>query len=78
MLSFTVLLLLGLLAMSVTAAATVGVLGLTLSELFSPLPLSNAIGEFAWGSSAELLLVAIPRYVLMGELLVCSGIAGRM
>ncbi len=78
MLSFTVLLLLGLLAMSVTAAATVGVLGLALSELFSPLPLSNAIGELAWGSSAEFLLVAIPLYVLMGELLVCSGIAGRM
>ncbi len=78
MLSFTVILLLSLLALSVTAAATVGVLGLALSELFSPLPLTNALGELAWGSSAEFLLVAIPLYVLMGELLVCSGIAGRM
>ncbi len=78
MLSFTVVLLLGLLTLSVTAAATVGVLGLALSEIFSPLPLTNALGELAWGSSAEFLLVAIPLYVLMGELLVCSGIAGRM
>ncbi len=78
MLSFTVILLLGLLTLSVTAAATVGVLGLALSEIFSPLPLTNALGELAWGSSAEFLLVAIPLYVLMGELLVCSGIAGRM
>ena len=78
MLSFTVVLLLGLLALSVAAAASVGVLGLALAELFSPLPLANAIGELAWGSSAEFLLVAIPLYVLMGELLVSSGVAGRM
>ncbi len=78
MLSFTIIFLLSLLTLSVTAAATVGVLGLALSELFSPLPLTNALGELAWGSSAEFLLVAIPLYVLMGELLVCSGIAGRM
>ncbi|MCB4321957.1 TRAP transporter large permease [Alcaligenes sp. 13f] len=78
MLSTTVILLLGLLALSVAAAASVGILGLALSELFSPLPLANAIGELAWGSSAEFLLVAIPLYVLMGELLVSSGVAGRM
>ncbi|MFT0548689.1 TRAP transporter large permease [Allopusillimonas ginsengisoli] len=78
MLSFTVILLLSLLALSVTAAASVGVLGLALAELYSPLPLANAMGELAWGSSAEFLLVAIPLYVLMGELLVCSGVAGRM
>lgn len=78
MLSFTVVALLGLLALSVTAAASVGILGLALAELYSPLPLANAIGELAWGSSAEFLLVAIPLYVLMGELLVCSGVAGRM
>src|SRR5690606_9551402 len=29
-------------------------------------------------TSAEFLLVAIPLYILMGELLVCSGVAGRM
>jgi tripartite ATP-independent transporter DctM subunit len=78
MLSFTVVVLLGLLALSVTAAASVGILGLALAELYSPLPLSNALGELAWGSSAEFLLVAIPLYVLMGELLVSSGVAGRM
>ncbi|TKR55104.1 TRAP transporter large permease [Allopusillimonas ginsengisoli] len=78
MLSFTVILLLSLLALSVTAAASVGVLGLALAELYSPLPLANAMGELAWGSSAEFLLVAIPLYVLMGELVVCSGVAGRM
>src|SRR5690554_5715450 len=78
MLSTTVVLLLGLLTLSVSAAASFGILILALSELFPPLPLANAIGELAWGTSAEFLLVAIPLYVLMGELLVSSGVAGRM
>lgn len=78
MLSVTVTLLLGLLALSVTAAASVGILGIALAELYSPLSLTNALGELAWGSSAEFLLVAIPLYVLMGELLVSSGVAGKM
>ncbi len=78
MLLTTLTLLLGLLTLSVAAGASVGILSLSLSALFSPLPLANAIGELAWGSSAEFLLVAIPLYVLMGELLVSSGVAGRM
>ncbi|SOE51021.1 TRAP transporter large permease [Orrella dioscoreae] len=78
MLTLTLSMLLGLLALSVTAAATVGLLGLTLAEFHSPLSLANAMGELAWGTSAEFLLVAIPLYVLMGELLVSSGVAGRM
>ncbi|CAB3665267.1 MAG: hypothetical protein K0S02_5276 [Achromobacter mucicolens] len=78
MLIMTISMLLGLLALSVTAAATVGLLGMSLAGVYSPLKLTNAIGELAWGTSAEFLLVAIPLYVLMGELLVHSGVAGRM
>ncbi|CAI8737947.1 C4-dicarboxylate transporter, DctM subunit [Pseudomonas sp. IT-P12] len=78
MLVFTLFTLLFLLGLSVAAAVSVGLLGMSLSELFSTLPLSNAMGEIAWSTSAEFLLVAIPLYILMGELLVCSGVAGRM
>lgn len=78
MLSFTLIVLLGLLGLSVAAAVSVGLLGMSLAELFSALPLSNAMGEIAWSTGAEFLLVAIPLYILMGELLVCSGVAGRM
>lgn len=78
MLAFTLFTLLALLALSVAAAVSVGLLGISLSALFSDLPLSNAMGEIAWSTSAEFLLVAIPLYILMGELLVCSGVAGRM
>lgn len=78
MLVFTLIVLLGLLGLSVAAAVSVGLLGMSLAELFSTLPLSNAMGEIAWSTGAEFLLVAIPLYILMGELLVCSGVAGRM
>lgn len=78
MLVFTLFTLLFLLGLSVAAAVSVGLLGMSLSQLFSTLPLSNAMGEIAWSTSAEFLLVAIPLYILMGELLVCSGVAGRM
>lgn len=78
MLVFTLIVLLGLLGLSVAAAVSVGLLGMSLAELFSALPLSNAMGEIAWSTGAEFLLVAIPLYILMGELLVCSGVAGRM
>ena len=78
MLAFTLVVLLGLLGLSVAAAVSVGLLGMSLAELFSTLPLSNAMGEIAWSTGAEFLLVAIPLYILMGELLVCSGVAGRM
>lgn len=78
MLIFTLFVLLGLLALSVAAAVSVGLLGMSLAEFYSTLPLTSALGEIAWSTSAEFLLVAIPLYVLMGELLVCSGAAGRM
>ncbi|MGE8480049.1 MAG: TRAP transporter large permease [Pseudomonas shirazensis] len=78
MLSLTLIVLLALLALSVAAAVSVGLLGMSLSQLFSTLPLSSAMGEIAWNTSSQFLLVAIPLYILMGELLVCSGVAGRM
>jgi len=78
MLSLTLIVLLALLGLSVAAAVSVGLLGMSLSQLFSTLPLSSAMGEIAWNTSSEFLLVAIPLYILMGELLVCSGVAGRM
>ncbi len=70
--------LLGLLAIAVPVAAVLGFLGLALSALYSKLPLSLAIGEMAWATSNNFLLVAIPFFVLLGEILLRSGIAERM
>ena len=67
-----------LLGVAVPVAAALGVLALALSELYSRLPLTLALGEVAWATSNNFLLVAIPFFVLLGEILLRSGIAERM
>jgi tripartite ATP-independent transporter DctM subunit len=54
------------------------VLGLVLAQFFAFLPVSRAAGEIAWSSSNEFLLVALPMFILLGELLLRSGVAERM
>src|SRR3989442_4178928 len=78
MLWSALVLLIGLLALAVPVAAGLGVLGIALSSLYSKLPLTLAIGEVAWATSNNFLLVAIPFFVLLGEILLRSGIAERM
>src|SRR5216110_2324329 len=78
MLGVTLALLIGRLALAIPVAAGLGILGLVLSGFYSPLPLSLAMGEIAWGTSNNFLLVAIPFFVLLGEILLRSGMAERM
>src|SRR5215468_1361463 len=78
MLVATLIILIVLLALAIPVAAGLGVLGLALSALYSKLPLSLAMGEIAWGTSNNFLLVAIPFFVLLGEILLRSGMAERM
>ena len=78
MLWATLLILLGLLALAVPVAAALGFLGLLLSGIYSKLPLTLAIGEMTWATSNNFLLVAIPFFVLLGEILLRSGMAERM
>jgi len=70
--------LIGLLALSVPVSAVLGFLGIALAEIYSKLPLTVAIGEISWATSNNFLLVAIPFFVLLGEILLRSGMAGRM
>jgi C4-dicarboxylate transporter DctM subunit len=78
MLVTTVAILIGLLALAIPVAAGLGILGLSLSALYAKLPLSLAMGEIAWGTSNNFLLVAIPFFVLLGEILLRTGMAERM
>jgi tripartite ATP-independent transporter DctM subunit len=78
MLIVTLAILIGLLALAIPVAAGLGILGLALSGIYSQLPLSLAMGEIAWGTSNNFLLVAIPFFVLLGEILLRSGMAERM
>lgn len=78
MLVSALLILLGLIALSIPVAAALGWLGLFLGQLFSRMPVHRAIGDMAWQTSIEFLLVAIPMFVMLGEILLRSGIAARM
>jgi len=70
--------LLVLLAVAVPVAGAMGMLALALNTLYSKLPLSLAMGEMAWATSNNFLLVAIPFFVMLGEILLRSGMAERM
>lgn len=78
MLIVTLFVLVGLLAVSIPVAAVLVLLGLTLDLKYSFLPLHKAIGEISWSTSTEFLLVAIPLFIFLGEVLLRTGIAERM
>ena len=59
-------------------AGALGSLALILMEVFSENPLSNIMANRAWDTYTRFLLVAIPLFILMGELVLRSGIADRM
>lgn len=78
MIATTMVLLLVLLGLSIPVGAALGVLGLILDPLYSMLPLTRAIGEVSWSTSNEFLLVAIPLFIMLGEILLRSGLAEKM
>ncbi|WP_198134886.1 TRAP transporter large permease [Roseovarius sp. 217] len=71
-------LLFGLISLSVPIAAVVGILALALASLYSPMPLYLAIGDIFWTNSIDFILIAVPLFILMGEILLRAGIAERM
>ena len=78
MIATTLILLLVLMALAIPVAASMGVLGLLLEKIYSQLPLQRAMGEVAWSASNEFLLVSVPLFILLGEILLRSGFAERM
>jgi tripartite ATP-independent transporter DctM subunit len=78
MLGTALFLLIVLLAISVPVAATMGVLGLALNQFFASIPLYRAMGDIIWNSSSEYILIAIPMFVMLGEILLRAGIAARV
>lgn len=78
MLLTAAVLLLLFIASSLYVGAAIGALGIALSGLYSPLPLLRGLGEMAWGASADFTLVAVPMFILMGEMLLRSNLAEKM
>ncbi|MGB7299013.1 MAG: TRAP transporter large permease [Burkholderiaceae bacterium] len=78
MAGWIVVILLVLVFASVPVAAVLGVLSLAVDQLFMTGRLRLAIGEFTWDKSKDFVLVAIPMFILLGEIMLRAGIARRM
>ncbi len=68
----------GLLLMSFPIAVIMVVVGVIGGMLLYGWPLLNSMGPVIWGVQNENILTAIPLFILLGELLLRSGIADRM
>ena len=73
-----VLALLVLVVSAVPVAAVLGILSLSLDEIFMNGRRSLMLGDFIWHQSKEFILVAIPMFILLGEIMLRAGIAQRM
>ncbi|TPW27937.1 TRAP transporter large permease [Pararhizobium mangrovi] len=71
-------LLFALLAIGIPIGAMMLILALALDFGFSPMPLYRAVGELSWTSSSNYLLVCVPLFILLGEILLRAGIAERL
>ncbi len=69
--------LLGLLALSIPVGIVLFLLGFGVDTFFSPFPLIKGLGNLVWSTSNNATLIAIPFFVMLGEILVRSGIATR-
>ncbi len=69
--------LLGLLTLSIPVGIVLFLLGFGVDTFFSNFPLSRGLGNLVWSSSNSATLIAIPFFVLLGEILVRSGVATR-
>jgi tripartite ATP-independent transporter DctM subunit len=59
-------------------AAALGLIGVALMVIFSDRPLLDVLGQIGWNVNSSFVLVAIPLFILMGEILVRSRVSERL
>ena len=59
-------------------ASALGLIGMTVMYLFSDRPLWDMLGQIAWNVNSSSVLVAIPLFVMMGEVLIHSRLSERL
>ena len=69
--------LLGLMALTIPVGIVLFLLGFGVDQFFTPFPLIRGLGQFVWSSSNSSTLIAIPFFVLLGEVLVRGGVAAK-
>jgi tripartite ATP-independent transporter DctM subunit len=79
---FESLVLVGLFALffgaGIHIAAALGVLGLIIGFAFSDRPFWTFLGQTVWAPSSSFVLVAVPLFLLMGEVLLRAGLSERL
>ncbi len=78
MLVVVIVAMLALLFLSLPVAAALTYLGFFLDGFYSNLPLHRGLATMSWAVQSGILLVAVPMFILLGEIMVRSGIAERM
>jgi C4-dicarboxylate transporter, DctM subunit len=59
-------------------AGALGLIGMILMYLFSDRPLWDMLGQIAWNVNSSFVLVAVPLFVMMGEILIYSRLSERL
>ena len=77
MITYVAVGLLALLSMSIPVGIVLFLLGFGIDWFFSSFPLIRGLGNMVWSASNSATLIAIPFFVLLGEILVRSGVAAR-
>lgn len=77
MITYIVVGLLSLLSLSIPVGIVLFLLGFGIDAFFSSFPLIRGLGQMVWSASNSATLIAIPFFVLLGEILVRSGVATR-
>ncbi len=68
----------GFFAIGLYVAGALGVLSLAMMQIYSDSPLWDILGNKSWESITNFILVAVPLFIMMGELMLRSGLGERM
>ncbi|MEM7544681.1 MAG: TRAP transporter large permease [Pseudomonadota bacterium] len=77
MITYVAIGLLACLSLSIPVGIVLFLLGFGIDQFFSSFPLIRGLGQMVWSASNSATLIAIPFFVLLGEILVRSGVAAR-
>ena len=65
-------------AVGLHVATALGLIGVTMMHVFSDRPLLDMLGQIAWNTNSNFVLVAVPLFVMMGEVLLYGKISERL
>src|SRR5699024_2667432 len=75
MIAWSFIVLIALLVLGIPVAVTILGVSFFIDFFFSAFPLSRALGGQLWSAADSFLLIAIPLFILLGQILVETGVA---